>query len=114
LHRKHILKLCMYSDNPLHFDGICVLCIEVKHDQTCSESIQCSYSAEAECVSGKCQCKSNFNYNGELCVGSVGMYNIYSNNIISNAVFSALLLHMQQLQIWYGMIQIYLVSKLNF
>lgn len=46
---------------------------KVKHDQTCSESIQCSYSAEAECVSGKCQCKSNFNYNGELCVGSVGL-----------------------------------------
>jgi len=50
----------MYSDNPIYFDGMCIICIEVEHDESCSENIQCEVLAEAQCVSNKCQCTSSF------------------------------------------------------
>lgn len=79
----------MYSDNPLYFDGMCIICIEVGHGQLCVESIQCVDLLGAECVSNTCQCTSNFNFNGIRCVGNIGMYKVYISNIIYNAIFSA-------------------------
>jgi len=79
----------MYSDNPLYFDGMCIICIAAGHGEACLESIQCQDLVEAECVSNICQCTSNFNFNGVRCVGNIGMYKVYISNIIYNAIFSA-------------------------
>jgi hypothetical protein len=81
----------MYSDNPLYFDGMCIVCIEVGHNESCSESIQCADLVEEECVSNTCQCTGSFNFNGQRCVGNIGMYMVYISNIIYeyNAIFSA-------------------------
>ena len=79
----------MYSDNPLYFDGMCFICIEVNHSESCTESIQCEDLIEAECVDGTCQCRSGFNFNGRRCVGNIGMYKEYISNTIYNAIFSA-------------------------
>ena len=81
-HGKYTLKLYMYSDNPLYFDGICIIFIEVGHGELCTESIQCEDLIEAECVAGTCQCRSDFNFNGRRCVGNLGMYRVYISNII--------------------------------
>lgn len=79
----------MYSENPLYFYGMCIICIEVGHNESCSESIQCDGLVAAECVSNICQCTSSFNFNGVRCVGNNGMYKVYSSNIIYNAIFGA-------------------------
>jgi len=78
----------MYSDNPLYFDGMCIICIEVGHGESCSESIQCIDLLQADCLSGTCQCVSSFTYNEQHCVGNIGMYKVYISNIIYNAIFS--------------------------
>jgi len=71
----------MYSDNPLYFDGMCTICIEVGHSESCSENIQCEVLVEAQCVSKKFHCTSSFYYNGKLCVGDIGLYRVYISNI---------------------------------
>jgi len=71
----------MYRDNPLYFDGMCIICIEVGHGESCSENIHCEDLVEAHCVSNKCQCTSGFYYNGRSCIGNIGMYNKYISNI---------------------------------
>lgn len=88
-HGKHTLKLYMYRDNPLHFYGMCIICIVVGHGQSCSESNQCEHIGAAECASNNtCQCAVGFNYNGERCTGNIGMYKVYVSNIIYNTMFS--------------------------
>ena len=79
----------MYNANPLRSDGMCVICTEVDYGAPCSESIQCNFSRQAECVNNICRCKTNFDYNGQLCVGKIRTYRAYISNIIYNAVFSA-------------------------
>jgi hypothetical protein len=78
----------MYSANLLRSDGMCVICTEVEFGAECTESIQCNFSRQAECVN-VCRCKTNFDYNGQLCVGNIRTYRAYISNIIYNAVFSA-------------------------
>jgi hypothetical protein len=56
------------------------MCVAVKHDEPCEESIQCSYSNETACENGICQCKSSLQYNGERCVGKLSMYKKYASN----------------------------------
>jgi len=48
-HGKHTLKFYMYSDNPIYFDGMCIISIEVEHDESCSENFQCKVLVEAVC-----------------------------------------------------------------
>jgi len=79
----------MYSDNPIYFDGMCIICTEVGHGESCSENIQCEFLVEAQCVSNKYQCTSIFYYNGRRCVGNIGMYRVYISNILYNVIFSA-------------------------
>jgi hypothetical protein len=92
----------MYSDNPLHFDGMCVIFIGVGFGETCAEDSQCLHLGEAQCFPSSCQCRENFNFNGLRCAGNlgmykvyisniiyIGMYKVYVSNIIYNAIFSA-------------------------
>lgn len=51
-----------------------VTCLGLKHNEECEESVQCNYSDEMECRDNKCQCKTNFIYDGTQCLGSLGMY----------------------------------------
>jgi len=51
-----------------------VACLVLKHYDNCEESVQCSHSNEMECRDNKCQCKTNFQYDGVQCLGSLGMY----------------------------------------
>jgi hypothetical protein len=90
-HSKNSFKLCMYSDNQLYFDGMCIIFIAVGHNQTCVESIQCTANLgiAAECTSSICQCRIGYPFNGQRCVGSTGMYKVYVSNIIYNAMYSA-------------------------
>ena len=88
-HGNYTLKLYMYSDNPLYFDGMCIICTEVVHGESCSENIQYEGLVEAQCVSNQCQCTSSFYDNGRRCVGNIGIYRVYISKIIYNAIFSA-------------------------
>jgi len=88
-HGKYTLKLYMYSDNPLYFDAMCIICLEVGHGESSSENNQCEVLVEAKCFSNKCQCTSSFYYHGRRCVGNIGMYRVYISNIIFSAIFSA-------------------------
>ena len=88
-HEKYTLTLYMCSDNPLHFNGMCIICIEVGHGESCAESIQCEDLVQAECLLNTCQCRSGFNYNAERCVGNSGIYKVYISNIIYDVLFSA-------------------------
>jgi len=86
----------MYSNNPLYFDGMCIICIEVGHGESCNESIQCQDLLQAECVTNTCQCTSSFTFIEGHCVGTIGMYKVYISNIIYNAIFSAKLMEIKQ------------------
>jgi EB module. len=92
----------MYSDNPLYFDGMCVIFIEVGYGKECTEDVQCDDLREAVC-SSTCQCKSDFDYNGEICTGNIGMYKVYVSNIIYNDIFNAriiILASLMELKQW--------------
>ena len=99
-HGKYTLTLYMCSDNPLCFDGMCIICIEVGHGESCAESIQCEDLVQAECLLNTCQCRSGFNYNGERFVGNSGMYNVHISNVVYSVIFSAGIIMLISLTVW--------------
>ncbi|XP_069686689.1 prion-like-(Q/N-rich) domain-bearing protein 25 [Periplaneta americana] len=46
---------------------------KVEHAGVCEESIQCYYSEGTQCLNQRCVCKTGYNYNGQKCIGTLGL-----------------------------------------
>lgn len=54
---------------------MCVIYTDVRHNEICEESRQCTYSEDTECRNNKCQCGNKREYKEGQCVlREVGMY----------------------------------------